>query len=624
MGRRVAGIGILSLALLAVAWAVRRGSLPPADYTFTNGTEIKSVDPAIITGVPERRIVEALFEGLVTLDPQTLEPRPAVAESWEVSPDGRTFTFAIRPGVYWTNGEAVTAHDFVYALRRFLDPMTAAEYAYQAWYLKNARRYSQGSSGIGLGDPVEVELHERPAGALPHARGEVVTGRWVALVLPEEPTEEAKPVYHVMVDGQVRQFQIAETAAPNVTPCLQILLDFREVGVAAPDAHTLVMTLEEPTPFWLGLLTHYAFYPVNRTCVETHGSPRWTDPEHLVCNGAYQLQFRRIRDRIRLTKNPTYWDRDNVQIEVVDALAVESDTTALNLYLTDQVDRITSLPAQTIRELLQQGHAELRTFPQLGAYFYRLNTTRKPLDDVRVRRALALAVNRQEIIDTATGGGPVPARALVPPGLPGYEQSLCPPRNPELARRLLADAGFPNGDGFPKLEILYNTHEAHKIIAELVRKQWQRELGVPASMRNEEWASYLASQRRMDFSVARAAWIGDYLDPNTFLDMFVTDGEQNNTGWSNPEYDALIESAKREMDASRRLELLSRAEAILMDELPIIPIYFYASKNMVKPYVRGYFDNVLDQHPVWSLSIDADSRRRYLTGDILEAGTKMP
>jgi oligopeptide transport system substrate-binding protein len=588
---------------------VLRVRLPPADFTFVNETEIESLDPHIITGQPEHRVAEAVFEGLTRLNPETCMPVPGAASSWEVSDDKLVYTFHLRPEAKWSNGEPVTAHDFVYSYRRFLDPLLAAEYAYQAWYLKNAKRYSMGAAGIGPGDPVEVELHERPKGSLPFARGIVIHGKLVRV-----EGENAERVFVVEIDGKERRFRTGEFAATDgIEPCAQVLLDFREVGVRAIDDHSLQQTLESPTPFWLELVARHAVLPVNRTCVETYGTPQWTYPENIVANGAYNIAFRRIRDRIRLVKSDTYWDRDNVSLGTIDALALTSQVTMFNLFETGKADWITDPPAIVLRELLKTGErkAELNPQPFLSSYFYLLNTTRPPLNDPRVRRALALALDREEITRTATGAGEVPAYSLVPPGMPNYESPKFGEENVAEARRLLAEAGFPEGRGFPKTEILYNTHEAHQTIAQLIRKQWQQNLGIVVSTRNEEWSSYQASVHQLEYWMARRGWVGDYVDPNTHLGMMVTDGANNSTGYANPEYDRLIAEAEKEVDETKRRELLYRAEELLMNDLPLIPIYYYVSKNMVKPYVRGFYPNLLDNHPLYYLSIDEELKAEY-------------
>jgi oligopeptide transport system substrate-binding protein len=235
-----------------------------------------------------------------------------------------------------------------------------------------------------------------------------------------------------------------------------------------------------------------------------------------------------------------------------------------------------------------------------------LNTKRPPLDDIRVRQALSMAIDRDEITRVATGAGEVPAYSLVPPSMPGYRQQACAPHNPTKARELLAEAGYPEGRGFPKLEILYNTDQQHQAVAELVRKQWQRELGIETSLRNEEWGSLQDSQQQMKYLVSRRSWGGDYLDPNTYLDLYVTDGENNCTGFSHPEYDQLIAGAAKEPDEKKRIEMLESAERILMDEMPILPIYYYVSRNMVRPNVRGFYNTLQDIHPLYSIWLDPD------------------
>ncbi|MEX2169727.1 MAG: peptide ABC transporter substrate-binding protein [Pirellulales bacterium] len=602
------------LTLTGVAWAVYHGRLPPADFTFNNATEIKSLDPALVTGVPEGRIIEGIYEGLVQLHPQTRQPQPGAAERWEISDDKLTYTFHIRKNAVWTNSDPVTAHDFVYSLRRFIDPRTASQYAYQAWYAKNAKRYTLGSAGIKPGDPVEVELNLEP-GEVETKRGKLLHGTLVEIIEREgmdpKKYQPGDRVLVVEIDGKQHKFTSSDKRGDlpkDLELCRQVLLDFREVGIRAVDDHTLVTELAYPTPFWLQLMGFYPLFPVNQKCIEEHGAPYWTYPENIVTNGAYDVVLRRVRDRVRLAKSDTYWDRDNVKLNTIDALAVEQQTTGYNLYELGEVDWIVDPPPVVLREKLKSGESldDLNPSRQFGTYYYLLNTTRPPLNDPRVRRALVLALDRAEITRVATGAGEQPARSLVPPGLPQYQSQMHPEENIEEARRLFAEAGYPEGRGFPRLEILYNTHEQHQTVAELVRKQWQRALGITVVTRNQEWPTVLDAQNQLKFDVSRRSWIGDYLDPYTFLDMFVTGGENNNTGWSNAKYDQLITDAKVEPDEQNRLAMLAEAERILMEELPIVPIYYYVSRNMVKPHIRGFYNNLQDIHPLRAIWIDRE------------------
>jgi len=598
---------LAGLLLAGVVWAVVAGRLPPADFTFCNGDEIKTVDPALVTGQPEGRIIRALFEGLSRWHPKTLEPLPGMAESWEISADKRTYTFAIRPDALWSDGTPVTAEDFAWSWRRFLHPETASEYAKELWYIEGAKKFT--TRDLSPGDPVEIELHERVPGAPPFAEGKIIRGRLVAI-----DQEENEDVYRVEIGGRVRRLRMSQSRGGEDI-CRWVLYDFRRVGVRVPDERTLVVRLRHPVPYFLHLVGFYPMFPVNPRCVQTYGFPAWTKPENIVSNGAFRLKFRRIRDRIRLVRSETYWNRENVQLSTVDALAVKSNTTMLNLYMTGQADWITTVPTEVVPQLMARPQGDFRPAPLLSIYYYLINTTRPPLDDSRVRRALSLATDRREIVEELTRAGQAPATSFVPEALSDYVD-YTPAHfggyDPDEARRLLAEAGYPGGRGCPKIEILYNVSESHKAIAELIMSQWKRTLGVDVGLVQQEWSAYLNARRQGEYQIARAGWIGDYVDPNTFLDLFVSDNPQNQSGWSNPGYDRLIDAAQHEADDRRRMELFRRAEGLLLTELPAIPIYFYVSQSMVRPYVKGFYPNIQDVHPLWALRIDEAEKDRVL------------
>ncbi|MBA3480798.1 MAG: peptide ABC transporter substrate-binding protein, partial [Pirellulales bacterium] len=366
----IAGAGLVA----ALGWALNKGQLPPADFTFANGAEVKSLDPAIVTGQPENRMINALFQGLVQWHPETLEPIPGVAERWEISDDKRTYTFFLRRDACWSDGSPVTAVDFFYSMRRFLDPRTAAEYAYQAWYIKNAKRYSGGGRAVRPGERVEVELN-LPKDAVNTHRGQVLRGELVrienangkslndeqltaAAANPDLALEEW--TFVVAIDGSETSFRYAADVAAAKKPpkgvrrCRQVLLDFREVGVELVDDHTIRFTLENPTAYFLNLLGFYPLFPVQRACVEKYGSPEWTEPDKIVCNGPFTPEFRHLRDRTRVRKNEQFWDRDSIKLDTVDFLAVESTFTALNLYLTGKVDWINDIPPPALKEILKE------------------------------------------------------------------------------------------------------------------------------------------------------------------------------------------------------------------------------------------------------------------------------
>ncbi|MEZ5980290.1 MAG: peptide ABC transporter substrate-binding protein [Planctomycetota bacterium] len=531
------------------AWSVAKSQLEPAQFVFNNGTEVATLDPAVVTGVPEGRVLRAVFEGLTIKDPETLEPLPAMAESWEISEDGLVYTFHIRRGAKWTNGDDFTAHDFTYSWERFLNPLTGAEYAYQLWYVKGAKAYT-----------TTVDASGAPA------------------------------------------------------------LSFDTVAITALDDHTLRVELEAPTPFFLQLMAFYPMFPVNRRNIEEAKEmfpgetwrQEWLKPERIVTNGPYKVAFRRVNDRIRLVRNEDYWDADSVAFDTIDVLAVEAYQTGLNLYLNGDTHWVDKVPNMLVPRLMQR--EDFQPSPYFGSYFYRVNTTRPPFDDARVRRALALTIDRRKITEKITKSGQLPWYSFMPFGMPGYHyEEMVHEADPDgdyaatfradqqEAIRLLAEAGYgPGLKPLPPIELHYNTSETHRDIAEVIADSWQRNLGITAKLLNQEWKVYLETQSNLEYDVSRSAWIGDYIDPNTFMDLFVTGGENNKTGWGNAEYDRLIEEAKYESDPQRRLELFSRAERILMDELPILPVYSYVTQNLLSPRVGGFPGNLLDeQFPKW-------------------------
>ncbi|NQU09825.1 peptide ABC transporter substrate-binding protein [bacterium] len=500
---------------------------PPADLVILNGTEPETIDPAIITGQPEGRVVTALFEGLTRNDPATARAIPGVAERWEISPEGTVYTFHLRRA-QWSNGDPLTAHDFVWSWQRTLAPATASEYAYLLFHLVNAERYNSGE-----------------------------------------------------------------------------LTDFAAVGVRALDEDTLEVRLQSSTPFFLDLCAFPTLYPVHRPSVERWPED-WLKPGRLVSNGAYQLETWRINDRLRLRRNPRYWNAANVALETVDLLPVGSPQTAINLYLTGAADIIWDkglIPTYLLEEL--RSYPDCHTFGYLGSYFYRFNCTRPPFDDVRVRQALTLAVDRERLVTKITKGGEKPATHFTPPGIPGYDPPAGLGHDPDRARSLLAEAGYPGGRGFPKFKVLFNkagggAASVNEQIAIEIREMWRQQLGIKCDLENQEWKVYLNSMSALDYDVCRSSWIGDYNDPNTFLDMFVTGGGNNRTGWSLPRYDELIRAAGQTLDPPRRAAIFAEAERILCrDELPVLPLYFYVGVTFYDPAKwTGIHPNVLDVHPV--------------------------
>jgi len=501
------------------------------ELIFNNNSEPETLDPAIMTGVPEHTLALALYEGLTTLDPETLEPRPGVAERWEVAEDGRTYTFHLRDGAKWSNGEPVTAEDYRWSWYRALtEPL--CDYAYMFFYIDGAE-----------------DFHTANTGALKEG----------GKALPYE------------------EFQ-------------------KRVAVEVVDPHTLRLRLKTPTAYFLELCSFETYMPVHRATVEKHGTA-WTRPENWVGNGPFRLAEWNPRQNIVFTRNPHYWDHDFVKLTKITALPIEDQDVAYKKFLNGEVHWIRSVPSTRIDDAKHR--PEYFVTPYLGTYFYRINVTKEYLKDKRVREALSLAVNRETITRDVLRAGQIPATWYCP-AIPSahYEPPAGIPSDPDRARALLAEAGYPGGEGFPKLTLFYNTHEDHKAVAERIAQMWRETLGINVVLQNAEWKVYLREVELLHYDVARAGWIGDYGDPMTFLDMWLKDGGNNNTGWSDPRYDELIRRATFERDLDKRAALLREAEKILVeDEFPIIPIYIYVNQGMKVDALQGWYETVRDLHP---------------------------
>lgn len=528
---RKALTGLVALSLTAGLGACTKGETEVAKATknqvllFGNGTEPADLDPHIVTGVPEHHIIAALFEGLVGEDPKDVSPIPGVAESWEVSQDGKTYTFKIRETARWSNGDPLTAKDFVYSWQRVLSPGLAGEYAYMLFQVENAEAFNSGK-----------------------------------------------------------------------------IKDFSKVGVKALDDRTLQVKLKAATPYFLGLLQHYSTWPVHQATVEKFGKmdtrgTKWTRPENMVSNGPFTLKEWELNKRIVVAKNPKYWDAAKVRLNEVHFFPTENIQTEERSFRGGELHVTNTVPLNKIDVYKKENPDLIRIDPYLGTYYYRFNTKKKPFDDVKVRKAFAYAIDRESIVKNVTKAGQLPGFNFTPPNTAGYTPEAKISYDPELAKKLLAEAGYPNGQGFPKVEILYNTQEAHKSIAEAIQQMLRKQLNVDVELANQDWKVYLASTKAGDYHLARAGWIGDYADPNTFLDMWVTDGGNNQTGWSNKEYDQLIEKASSTGDRAVRYDAFQKAEKILMEELPVLPIYIYTRTYLIHPDVKGWYPNILDHHP---------------------------
>ncbi|MBI2423434.1 MAG: peptide ABC transporter substrate-binding protein, partial [Candidatus Hydrogenedentes bacterium] len=489
---------------------------PQKVLRINNEAEPQDLDPHVVTGVPEHRLNCALSKGLVDLDPETLQPIPGAAASWELSADQRVYTFHLRENGKWSNGDPVTAQDFAYSFERMLHPALAADYAYMLYYILNAKPFNEGT-----------------------------------------------------------------------------LKDFSQVGVKVIDDRTLEVTLEHPTPYWLGLQIHQSYSPVHRATIEKFGGmtargTQWTRGGNFVGNGPFKLVDWRPNEYILVEKNDFYYDVDKVRLDGIRFFPIENKLTEERSFRSGEIQMTTDVPRNKIPVYKAENPDVLHIDSYLGVYYYLVNTTRKPLDDKRVRQALSLSLNRDALTRDVLKAGEKPAYYFVPPGIPGYESVPALRYDVDEARRLLAEAGFPGGAGCPEIELLYNTSENHQQIAEALQNMWKEALNINVTIRNQDWKVYLDTRRNLDYFLARAGWIGDMVDPVNFLELLLSTGGNNQTGFASEKYDQLLAASHAEIDPERRRALLHEMEAIVLDELPFIPMYFYSRPYLRSPEVKGY------------------------------------
>lgn len=376
--------------------------------------------------------------------------------------------------------------------------------------------------------------------------------------------------------------------------------DFSEVGAKALDDHTLQITLKGPMDYFPSMLKHYAWHPIPRHVVERFGKMTdketpWTRVGNMVCNGPFKLKEWRYTHSITVERNPRYWDAALVKLNEIQFIPIVSDSTEERTFRDGQLHATYTVPMSKLSYYKEKQPDVFHTDAMLGTYFYRINTTKPPFNDKRVRKALALAVDRESLVKNVLRGGQQATTGFTPPGIrDDYTTPNLLSFNPEEARRLLAEAGYPNGQGFPKFEILINTLESHRTIGEAIQEMWKKHLNIPASVLNQDWNVYLDSQRKMNYQLCRAGWIGDYLDPSTFLSTWQTGDGNNNTGWSNAQYDSLIQASFREGDAAKRMAMMNEAETLLLDELPMVPLYWYVRSHLRRPEVKGVKSSLLD------------------------------
>ncbi len=568
-------------------------TVPPAEniVRYVSGPEPESLDPQIGTGQVEQRIYVALYEGLVEYDPQTLEPVPAIAERWETNSDSTEFTFHLRHDARWSNGEAITARDFVYTVRRGLDPKLASRGAGQAFYIRNAKAFNEGAAFVQNSENGEFLMD-----------AEAVTP--TRLTVPQGEKQRAAAF---KANPKLEEMIAGKTLVP---------VKAEDVGVEAVDDFTVKIYLTQPVPFFVKILPYNLFRFVPQKIIEQFDK-RWTQPQNIVTSGAFRLKEWSPYSQIVVEKNPNYWDAANVRLDQVKFFAVEDQATVMNLYKAGEIEASynRSVPRAWLYAMKNKG--DYQDAVEASIEYYIINTTKPPMNDARVRRAFALALDKTTLAKALQSAKPL--STLIPTDIfKGYPSIQAVEFNPEKARQLLAEAGYKDEQGnfdagkFPieEVAITYNTSAGNKFSAELIQSQWKQNLGLTVPLKNMETKAFVSTTSKLDYKgFARYGYAADYVDPYSFLSIFANDSGDNGTGWKNEQYSKMLDVANRTLDETKRNQLLAEAETLFLNEQPIIPLTTSSTNWLKKPYVKGMYPNALTLHPWKFVYIERDSSK---------------
>ena len=500
-----------------------------------NGTEVETLDPDLATGMPEHKVISALFEGLIapgTDDPD--EDAPGAAASWTHEAFTR-WTFKLRPEGKWSDGTPLTAHDFVFAYQRILSPDFAADYAPMLYPMLNAEAFNKGE-----------------------------------------------------------------------------LQDFAQVGVKAADDLTLEIQQKGPTPYLTGILEHYTWFAVPKHAVLRHGKMTdrlnpWTKPANIVSNGPFKLKAWRFTHYLSVDRNPHYWDAATVKLREIRFFPIASDTTEERAFQDGQLHMTDTVPITRIPFYKGKTDGSYHADLNLGTQFIKINVTRKTVADPRVRQALSLALDRKGLVTHVLRAGQLPCHGLTPPGCAdGYETPNLIRFDVAAARKLLAEAGYPEGRGFPKIELLITQSSSARMVAEAVQEMWKKNLGIQVGILNQEWQVYLDAMRKLEYDFAIAGWVGDYPDPSTFLNLWRSGDGNNNTGYASAEYDKLVNTAEVTTDLGARMKMLQDAETQLLQDMPIVPIFWRVHCYLQRPQVKHYKSSLMEHRTYKVIDLEAE------------------
>ncbi len=599
---------------------------------YINGDEPESLDPAVSSGQPEARIYMSLYEGLVEYDPKTLNPIPALAQRWDTNNDSSEFVFHLRKNGRWSNGDQITAHDFVYSIRRGLSPEIASRNAYLAYYIKYAEAYNSGALFVRDQQTnqflLERDVAEDAEANAPLSQKTLVSTESEYRPTAAEPKPDPDTPFHQFMHSPTRltlpgsEKARAKLLAAN--PKLQAAVAGKELvkvraedtGVEAIDDYTVRISLSQSAPYFTGLVAHQLFRLAPRKVIEKH-SAQWTEPENIVTCGPFKVKAWKRYDELIVERDPMYWDASNVGLDEIH-FYVSTDLPAnMNLYKVGEADALMNHTVPNSWLEVVRPRKDYMDGAEAAIVYILMNVTKPPMNDLRVRKAFNMAIDKVNYSKSRKITKPL--SAFTPEGIfAGYPQPKGDGFDPEQARRLLGEAGYPvtkRADGtyecktfpFGQVEFSFNTATSNKNMAEFMQAQWKQNLGVTVQLRSMEFKTYMNARAKLEYNgFAIGIWGADYMDPFTFLGLFSTAGGDNGSGWFDQKYVDLLDEANRTLDAQKRYDLLAKAEKYMLDSQPIIPIETSSVNFVKKPYVKGMYPNAGSLYPWKFVYIERD------------------
>jgi len=578
----------------------------------------------------------ALYEGLVEYHPKTLMPIPAIAEHWHENDDSSEFVFHLRHNARWSNGEPITANDFVYSIRRGLSPELAARNAYLAYYMKYAEAYNSGAVFVRDSKTNQFVLEKDIAGnpaqkTQPLSERVLAHGEAEYKPAPEEPKIADDTPFHQFMhspgrltlpgDEKARSKQIAQN--PKLQSAVVgkefVPVSADDVGIEAVDDYTIRISLSQSAPFFVGLLAHQFFRVVPQKVIEQYGA-RWTEPDHIVTSGAFRVKAWKPYSELVVERNPMYWDAANVGLDEIHFYQSSDNPTAMNLYKVGEADAVLNHTVPIAWLDVVRPKKDYMDGTEAAIVYILMNVTRPPLNDLRVRKAFNMAFDK--VTYSQSRRITKPLSAFTPEGIfAGYPQPRGDGFDPEQARKLLGEAGFSvtkREDGsyecknFPvdQVDFTFNTQSANKILAEFLQAQWKQNLGITVPLRSMEFKTFLNVRSKLEYKgFALGIFGADYMDPFTFLNIFYTPGGDNGSGWWDQKYADLLDEANSNLDKHKRYELLAKAEKYLLDAQPIVPIETSSVNWVKKPYVKGMYPNAAALYPWKFVYIEREPSR---------------